>query len=284
MPSEKKKILLFKILAILCVVSTIGIFDYWLLNPKPISKVQPIQENLSSQNSSLSNSLNNENIEKKEIKKIEIKQPASNIQYPASSIQLNVPFTSQAPFANWDDLHNEACEEAALIMAKYWLSGEELSKERAEKEILDSVYWQIENWGGHYDLPVEKMVELAKQFFGIQKIEIIYQPTLEDVKKELSKGNLVLAPMAGRLLKNPYFRQPGPIYHVVVVRGYDKKWIITNDPGTKRGENFKYSYQNFFDSIHDWPYNPPDYGQKLSKDEKAKGILKGPKAIIVISQ
>jgi len=275
MPSEKKKILLFKILAILCVVSTIGIFDYWLLNPKPISTVQPIQKKLSSQNSSLSNSLNNENIGKKEIEKTEI-------QHPAFSIQLNVPFTSQAPYVNWDDLHNEACEEAALIMAKYWLSGEGLSKEKAEKEILDSVHWQIENWGGHYDLPAEKMVELAKQFFGIQKIEIIYQPTLEDVKKELSKGNLVLAPMAGRLLKNPYFRQPGPIYHVVVVRGYDEKWIITNDPGTKRGENFKYSYQNFFDSIHNWPYNPPDYGQKLSKDEKAIGILKGQKVIIVI--
>jgi hypothetical protein len=28
----------------------------------------------------------------------------------------NVPFVSQAPFANWDQLHDEACEEASVII------------------------------------------------------------------------------------------------------------------------------------------------------------------------
>lgn len=200
------------------------------------------------------------------------------------SYQIDVSFTSQAPFANWDNLHNEACEEAALIMAEHWLSGEKLTREKAEEEILNSVSWQIENFGGHYDLPAETIVELAKQYFKIEKIEIIYQPTLDDIKEELSSGNLVIVPTAGRLLKNPYYRQPGPVYHLLIVRGYDEKMIITNDPGTRRGEGFKYTYQNFFDAIHDWPYGPPDFGQKLAKEERAIGVLDGQKVMMVIKK
>jgi len=28
--------------------------------------------------------------------------------------------------------------------------------------------------------------------------------------------------------------------------------FITNDPGTKRGENFAYKYQDLMNAIHDW--------------------------------
>src|SRR3954467_10835183 len=33
------------------------------------------------------------------------------------TLLLKVPFTPQAPTANWDELHNEACEEASSLMA-----------------------------------------------------------------------------------------------------------------------------------------------------------------------
>lgn len=282
---NKQQKLLMKILAVVCIISTIGLFSEWLQRPKSVSTVKPKVE--STQNTLPSNSAiaqiegEDELVSKVENKEVEKNE---NQEIIKSQVNLNIPFTAQAPFAVWDDLHNEACEEAALIMAKYWLDGKTLTKEKAEEEILNSVAWQIKNWGGHYDLPSEKIVELGKEYFKIEKIEVFYQPTLEDIKKELSKGNLVIVPTAGRLLKNPYYRQPGPIYHMLVVRGYDEKWIITNDPGTRRGENFKYTYQNFFDSIHDWPYGSPDYGQKFSKEEKATEILNGQKVMIVVGK
>ncbi|MGC9049040.1 MAG: C39 family peptidase [Patescibacteria group bacterium] len=277
---EKRKILFLKILAVLCVISTIGIFDYWLWAPKSTPTVKPSQNEFSENKTIATNEEAIKSIQKteEETKKIE------NQEIINSQINFDVPFTSQAPFAVWDDLHNEACEEAALIMAKYWLNGEKLSPEKAEKEILASVNWQIKNWGGHYDLPAEKIVELGKEFFNFKKIRTFYNPSVDDIKKELSKGNLVLTPAAGRLLKNPYYRQPGPVYHLLVVRGYDEKGVITNDPGTRRGKGFRYTWDNFFGSLHDWLFGPPDYGQKLSKDEKAVGILRGQKVMIVIEK
>ena len=35
-----------------------------------------------------------------------------------------VAFTSQAPYAKWDELHDEACEEASMIIAHYYLKDE----------------------------------------------------------------------------------------------------------------------------------------------------------------
>ena len=42
----------------------------------------------------------------------------------ASSLLIPVPFTPQAPTANWDTLHNEACEEASAIMAWRYFEGD----------------------------------------------------------------------------------------------------------------------------------------------------------------
>ncbi|MDA2935766.1 C39 family peptidase [Patescibacteria group bacterium AH-259-L05] len=198
-------------------------------------------------------------------------------------VNLVVPFTVQAPYANWDDLHNEAYEEAVLIMAKYWLDNFELNKETAEQEILDVVAWQEENFGGHYDLQVLDIVDLARRYFNIEKIYYSSVNSIDDIKYQLSNGNLVITPMAGRLLNNPYYKSPGPPYHTVVVKGYDENNIITNDPGAQRGADFSYSYDKFFESIHDWPFA---LGEKtgLSKDERAQEVLKGKKIMIVVEK
>ena len=69
-------------------------------------------------------------------------------------------------------------------------------------------------------------------------------------------GNLIILPTAGRVLENPYFTPPGPIYHNLVLIGYDdqKEIFYTNDPGIMSGNSFKYSYQNIIDSVADWNY------------------------------
>ena len=186
-------------------------------------------------------------------------------------VNLNILFISQAPYAIWDELHDHACEEAAIIMVYYYLTEKVLTKDIGEKEILNMVDWQIKNWGGHFDLNVEQIVEFFKNYYEYENIELAYDFEIEDIKKELARGNPVIVPAAGQLLKNPYFTPPGPEYHVLVIKGYDdeKSEFITNDPGTKRGTDFRYNYQVLENAIHD--FNGGD-------------ILNGRKAMIVVKK
>ena len=68
------------------------------------------------------------------------------------------------------------------------------------------------------------------------------------VRPDLEAG----VPVAGRELGNPYFSGGGPWYHMLVITGYDGNRFITNDPGTKRGEDYKYSADVLIEAIHDW--------------------------------
>lgn len=186
-------------------------------------------------------------------------------------IYLQVPFTSQSPYADWDELHNEACEEASLIMVDAFLKDKTVNKDSADKEIIAMVNWQIENWGEHKDLTLEEMKELAEKYFGYENIRVENNIDIEDIKTELNKGNPVVLPLAGRLIGNPYYRQPGPYYHMLVVIGYENNEFITNDPGTRRGEDYFYNREVLFNALHDWP-------------GKGQDILTGKKSILIIEK
>ncbi|MFA6146512.1 MAG: C39 family peptidase [Patescibacteria group bacterium] len=275
-----------KIIIIFVTIATVFVFDFWLFSPKDLSKkeVVPAETNqVEKINTNQSIPEQNKTVNKETQPLVEENKIIPETREIKPSVNLSVPFVAQAPFGKWDDLHNEACEETALIMAKYWLNNQKLSLTAADQEILSSVSWQIDNFGGHYDLSSENIIKTAQQYFGIQKIYFTSIKNIDDIKYQLSQGNLVIVPTAGRLLENPHYKNPGPVYHMLVVKGYNDKEIITNDPGTKAGENYKYSYQIFFNAIHDWPFS---LGEKenLSKDEKATEILNGPKVMIVIEK
>lgn len=165
---------------------------------------------------------------------------------------IKVPFSPQAPFANWDQPYQDACEEASIIMVHYFLQGKNLSRETMNSQILKMVAWQEKNWGGHHDLEGSQIAELAKKFYGYKNIRIKYNFSIDDLKKEISSGNPVILPTAGRLLGNPNFTGAGPLYHALVVKGYTKDWIITNDPGTRNGFDYTYSYSTILAAAHEW--------------------------------
>ena len=185
------------------------------------------------------------------------------------------PFVPQAPYQVWDDLHEEACEEAAIITARAYLDGQKsVSKEEADQEIRKLVAFQEEHFNGHHDLSVAKMLELIQGYYGqdlARHFETKTNYTETDLKKYLAEGAVIIVPAAGRVLENPNFKQPGPLYHALVIIGYDEKkqQFITSDPGTRKGEEFRYSYSNLMESIHDFP------GQK---DQ----ILTGEKRVILV--
>lgn len=176
----------------------------------------------------------------------------------------NVPFTSQAPFANWDQLHDEACEEASLVITKYYLSGQTLTPEIAENEIQNMVSWEIGNFGSHKDLTVAETIIVAQKYSGLDNLIEKKITSIDDIKTEISQNHLVIVPTAGRLLGNPNFRTPGPVYHMLVISGYDKNGFTTQDVGTKNGRNYYYNQTILFNAIHDWTGVPDDInaGQK----------------------
>ena len=65
---------------------------------------------------------------------------------------------------------------------------------------------------------------------------------------------MVLVPTNGQALGNPYYRPPGPERHYLVIKGYDSRTeeFITNDPGTKRGQDYRYKQDVLFKAIRDY--------------------------------
>lgn len=174
---------------------------------------------------------------------------------PTTFLIEQVPFTPQAPHAVWDTLHEDACEEAAVLMAARYTRGERsglINPDSAEAEIQKIVAWEREEFGYFEDTTAEQTAQILREYYSINNVSVRHDISITDIKKELGQGKLVIVPAAGRLLGNPFFKQPGPIYHMLLLIGYTKDTIITNDPGTKRGEGFRYKNDVLFNAIHDW--------------------------------
>lgn len=169
------------------------------------------------------------------------------------AINFDVPFTSQAPFENWELPFKEACEEASLLMVDRFYKGGRFTKRSATDAILALVSFERGRFGSDLDTTAEQTAAVAREYFRYQNVKVKYGPfSVNDLKKELAAGHPLIVPMAGRLLGNPYFRQPGPYYHMLVIKGYTATGFITNDPGTKRGADYEYSYAAVLNAMHDF--------------------------------
>lgn len=178
--------------------------------------------------------------------------PQKNEPLPLE-VNLAVPFSSQAPFANWDFPYKEACEEMSMILVHYFYQGKSITPELADEEILKMVEWQKKNFGDYQDTTAFETANILRKYFGYKKVIVRYDVTAEDIRKELAAGRPVIVPFAGRLLGNPNYRSPGPLYHMLVVKGYTKDGkFITNDVGTRRGKDFTYDEKIFMNAIHDF--------------------------------
>lgn len=180
-------------------------------------------------------------------------EPVSNLL--PKSFNLAAPFTSQAPFANWDEVHEETCEEAAVLMAHMFYKKLSLTPEEVEAELLDLVELQKKLLGYFEDTTAAETGSFAKKAYKFSKSRILEKPTVEEIKRELFARRPVILPVNGKLLKNPNFKNGGPSYHMIVVRGWNEKGFFTNDPGTRKGENYFYTYDTINEAMHDWDGN-----------------------------
>lgn len=171
-------------------------------------------------------------------------------------ILLEVPFTPQAPYAQWDNvIFQNACEEASILMAMRWVEDRSLTKQEAEKEIRAISNFEQKVFGHFHDTSSLDTAQIIKDYFKYQNVDVRIDISAEDIKAELVKGNVVIVPVNGQKLNNPFYTLPGPLEHMIVVIGYDAatEEFITNDPGTRRGEKFRYSEDVLKAALQDYP-------------------------------
>lgn len=184
------------------------------------------------------------------------------------SVNLPVPFTSQAPEGNWDQPWQDACEEAAVLMLDAYYKKYGLSKLFSKDEIIKMVAWEEEKGWGR-SIEIQKVRQVAEWYMGKQltydkrQLNIVENPTIDDIKKSIAAGDPVLAVAYGKDLPNPNFRNGGPEYHALIIRGYTEDSFITNDPGTRKGENFVYTYNDLMNAIRDWNQGNVTQGRRV---------------------
>lgn len=199
---------------------------------------------------------------KPETKPATVPTPSQTV--PAE-INLSVPFLLQAPKQNWVQPFEDACEEASLIMVDAYYDGRKTAfgPDEGIAAILEVVAYEDETYGYNKDTTSEDVMNTAKNFYLRDNVEIL-DATEANIKAALAKGYPVIAPAHGKSLKNPNFRNGGPEYHMLVIKGYTKdgRWI-TNDPGTRNGADYLYGKQLLLDAIHDFNATDMKLGRKV---------------------
>jgi len=210
------------------------------------------------------------------------RQPAPETEKPEQAGQKSVaekkivPFTTQAPVGKWDNpIFQDGCEEASVLMAMGWVRD---TKAIAATDAADGIVrladFEKKKFGYHEDIDLSEIISVFREYFGYDAVTIEKNISLADLKKELADGNIILVPTYGKALGNPNFTAPGPVTHMLVMTGYDPKAeaFIVNDPGTRRGENYRYAERILFDAI--WAYPPGKvHPPEPAKAEREKSVI-----------
>jgi hypothetical protein len=171
--------------------------------------------------------------------------------------EIVVPFTSQAPQGNWQEPWQNACEEASIVMIQNFYKDEGLTPEKARQQILEVFTLKKTTASASKDESLERIVEIINSGNLNWQAHIVDNLSLTMIKDELTANHPIIAPVYAPTLGNPKYMGSGSDYHVIVITGYDdtSSEFITNDPGTKDGKNYRYTYEALMTSLHDYLTN-----------------------------
>jgi hypothetical protein len=187
----------------------------------------------------------------------------------AEAKTIPVPYTSQAPYFYWAEPWQNACEEASIVMLDNYYQGvtdKKITKTTAKKQILNLLEIKKQYYGKSLDENAQKVVNLINNFYNWEA-KVVENPSLEQIKTEIDNDRPVIVPVYGKALKNIYFRNGGPYFHMLVLSGYDEETeeFITKEPGLNTlGLDFRYKYDTIMDALHDFT------GKKIDTKNGAK--------------
>lgn len=176
----------------------------------------------------------------------------------AKSLDNKVVFIPQAPLKEWSDKRfQDGCEEASVLMAIKWAKAEKtkVNLKTFREEIVKMSAWEEKTYKNYHDTSAADTAQrLLKEYSKFTKYEVKTISSSSELVTILEQGKIIIVPTNGQLLKNPNFTAPGPDRHMLVIKGYDykKKEFITNDPGTKKGENYRYKEAVLLNAIADY--------------------------------
>lgn len=176
---------------------------------------------------------------------------------------LGIEFTSQAPEKNWRQPWQDACEETSIVIVDNFYNKKSLNTKTAKSEILKIFYIKEKVFGPSLDEDAEKMNYIINNFLNWEG-RVVENLTLEQIKEEITNNRPVILPADGKILKNKYFNTSG--YHVFVISGYDddKKMFITQEPGTRFGKNYLYSYDTVERAMRDYHVQGLNQGKRVA--------------------
>ena len=180
------------------------------------------------------------------------------------AINLAVPFISQAPLGIWDEFTEETCEEASFLMVyEYYQGALEGSIDPATADTdFRAMVAAEEGLGFGPSISSEQFISFVQAYNGAVA-HVVENPSADDLRALLAAGHPVIIPAFGRKLGNPFFTGEGPLYHMLVLRGYTPTTFIANDPGTRHGENYQYATDVLMGAIGDWDGDSPDAGSRV---------------------
>ncbi len=188
------------------------------------------------------------------------------------SVYHAATFVPQAPFAEWNNpRQHEGCEEASALMAIYWARNESLDRHKAREEIIAASHFEEDSLGFYEDTSIDDTARhIVAGYFGHENYEVKHDIAVSDIARELSKSRVVLVGLEGRALFNPNFPGSTPFRHMLIVIGYDSETdeFITHDPGTRNGENYRYSSEVLQGALLDYPS-----GYRLPVDSSKTGLI-----------
>lgn len=183
---------------------------------------------------------------------------------PATA-NLDVPFTSQAPYQVWSLPYQEACEEASAFMVDAFYRGVsgKIPPDQAKQAIDDLVEFQTKTYGDYKDTDAKDTARFIRDYFHYKNVIAIPLTSVDQIKRSVANGYPVILPASGKQLGNPNYRNGGAPYHMLVIKGYTKDQFITNDSGTRRGANYTYTYDTVMRAAHDWNGGDVLRGQRM---------------------
>lgn len=170
----------------------------------------------------------------------------------SNTVILDVPFSSQAPTDNWD--RNEDCEETSITMVNAYLTGNrqnQLLASDTQEAINNLKKWEGLNLGYNMNTGADATTRLAEGAFNL-KVKQIFNFTEADLKIALTNNYPILLPINAKLLGNNNYINGGPLYHMIVIRGFKNHTFIVNDPGLSAGNGNEYSFDILKKAAADW--------------------------------